>query len=77
MIEGTELDERQLQRNVENSVMMVTVLSPVIGYDAAAAIAHTAMAEDLSLKEAALRSGSITEEDFDRLVVPEHLTHPG
>ena len=77
MVEGTELDERQLQRYVDNSVMMVTVLSPVIGYDAAASIAHAAMAEDLTLREAALRSGLIAEDDFDRLVVPEHLTRPG
>jgi fumarate hydratase class II len=77
MVEGIELDERQIRRNVENSVMSVTALSPVIGYDNAAAIAHTAMEEDLTLREAALRSGLISDEDFDRLVVPERLTHPG
>jgi fumarate hydratase class II len=57
-------------------VMMVTALSPVIGYDRASAIAHRAVAEDLTLKEAALQSG-VSEELYDRVVVPEQLTRPG
>jgi fumarate hydratase class II len=76
LVEGTELNEARLADNVARSVMMVTALSPVTGYDKASAIAHLATREDLTLKEAALRSG-VSEEVFDRVVVPERLTHPG
>ncbi|WP_279340616.1 hypothetical protein [Sphaerisporangium perillae] len=55
---------------------MVTALSPVIGYDNAARIAHRALDEHLTLKEAALRSG-ISETLYDKVVAPERLTHPG
>jgi fumarase hydratase-like protein len=57
-------------------VMMVTALSPVIGYDKASAIAHRAVAEDLTLRDAALASG-VSAELYDEVVVPERLTHPG
>jgi fumarate hydratase, class II len=76
LVEGAGLNQAQLTRNVERSVMMVTALSPVIGYDQASAIAHRAVAEDLTLREAALRSG-VSEELYDRVVVPERLTRPG
>ncbi len=76
LVEGVEINEKQLQYNVSRSLMMVTALSPVIGYDKAAEIAHRAVQEDLTLKEAALRSG-IDEELYDRTVVPERLTKPG
>ncbi|HEY1319971.1 MAG TPA: class II fumarate hydratase [Streptosporangiaceae bacterium] len=75
-VEGAGLDEIRLAANVDRSVMLVTALSPVIGYDKAAQIAHLAVAEDLTLKDAALRSG-VSEELYDRVVVPERLTHPG
>ncbi|RCG27250.1 hypothetical protein DQ384_26400 [Sphaerisporangium album] len=58
------------------SIMMVTALSPVIGYDRAARIAHLALEEDLPLKEAALKCG-VSEQLFDEVVVPERLTRPG
>ncbi|HLI33495.1 MAG TPA: class II fumarate hydratase [Terriglobia bacterium] len=76
LVEGVKINEKQLQQNVSRSVMMVTALSPVIGYDKAAEIAHQAVQEDLTLKEAALRSG-VDEELYDRAVVPEQLTKPG
>jgi fumarate hydratase class II len=76
LVEGVALNEARLAENVERSVMMVTALSPVIGYDRASAIAHRAVAEDLTLKEAALQSG-VSEELYDRVVVPEQLTRPG
>jgi fumarate hydratase, class II len=71
-----KLDTQRLARNVEHSVMLVTALSPVIGYDQAARIAHLAMREDLTLKEAALRCG-VSEDLYDEVVVPERLTRPG
>ncbi len=76
MIEGAKLDEKTITRYVDRSVMMVTALAPVIGYDKASAIAHLAIDDDLTLKEAALRSG-VDEALFDKVVVPLDLTHPG
>jgi fumarate hydratase, class II len=76
MIEGTELNEAKLKENIERSVMMVTALSPVIGYDQASVISHYAIEHDLTLKEAALANG-VTEEVFDRVVDPLALTRGG
>lgn len=76
LIEGAKLNQKQLTSNVDRSVMMVTALSPVIGYDKAAKISYYAIDHDLSLKEAALANG-VTEELFDRVVVPLNMTHPG
>jgi len=76
LVAGTVLDEARLAGNVARSVMPVTALTPVIGYDRASAIAHLAVAEDLTLRDAALRSG-VSAELFDAVVVPERLTRPG
>ena len=76
MIEGAELNRAQLTQNIDQSVMMVTALSPVIGYDQASVIAHYAIDHDLTLKEAALANG-VSEELFDRVVIPLALTRPG
>ncbi len=67
------LDRARIGRYVGESVMLVTALSPVIGYDKAAAIAHRAMEEHLSLREAALRSGYVTADEFDRIVDPKKM----
>jgi fumarate hydratase, class II len=74
---GTRLNEKRIQQYVNQSVMLVTALSPVIGYDKASEIAHTAMQEDLTLREAAIRSGAVTGEAFDQLVVPGHMVGHG
>jgi fumarate hydratase class II len=76
MVEGTQLNQAQLKDNIDRSVMMVTALSPVIGYDRAAAISYYAIDHDLTLKQAALAKG-VTEELFDRVVIPIALTRPG
>jgi fumarate hydratase class II len=76
LVEGAELNQTRLAENVARSVMMVTALSPVIGYDKASAIAHRAVAEDLTLRDAALASG-VSAGLYDEIVVPERLTHPG
>jgi fumarate hydratase, class II len=76
MVEGTELNQAKLTENVERSVMMVTALSPVIGYDKAAAISYYAIDHDLTLRQAALANG-VPEELFDRIVDPLALTRPG
>jgi fumarate hydratase, class II len=76
MIEGAELNEARLKENIDRSVMMVTALSPVIGYDQASVISHYAIEHDLTLKEAALANG-VSEEVFDRVVDPLALTRGG
>ena len=76
MVEGTELNQAKLKENIDRSVMMVTALSPVIGYDQAAVISYYAIDHNLTLKEAALAKG-VSEELFDRVVDPAALTHPG
>jgi fumarate hydratase, class II len=76
-VDGTRLNEKRISQYVSESVMLVTALSPVIGYDKASEIAHTAMAEDLTLREAAVRSGAVSEADFDRLVDPKTLVGEG
>ncbi|HYK32333.1 MAG TPA: class II fumarate hydratase [Streptosporangiaceae bacterium] len=76
MIEGTELDETRLRENIERSVMMVTALSPVIGYDLASVIAHHAIDHNMSLRQAAMANG-VSEELFDQVVDPLALTRGG
>jgi fumarate hydratase, class II len=76
MVEGTTLNQKKLTQNIDNSVMMVTALSPIIGYDKAAAISYYAIDHDLTLKEAALAKG-VSEELYDKVVIPINLTRPG
>jgi fumarate hydratase class II len=76
MIEGTTLNNAKLTENIDRSVMMVTALYPVIGYDKAAAISYNAIDHDLTLKQAALAKG-VSEELYDKVVDPVALTRPG
>ncbi len=69
-VTGIQADGEQLQRAMGRSLMLVTALSPVLGYDRAAAIAKLAWEQDLTLKQAAINSGYISAEDFDRHVDP-------
>jgi fumarate hydratase class II len=73
---GIELNREQIDRYVRNSLMLVTALSPVLGYDKAAKIAHVAHVDGSSLKEAALKLGYLSAEDFDKWVRPEQMTSP-
>ncbi|GBQ28413.1 fumarate hydratase [Acetobacter estunensis NRIC 0472] len=75
-VEGTELDRKRIARNVEESVMLVTALTPAIGYDKAAAIAHRAMEKGETLREAALASG-VDEATFNRYVNPKDMVGHG
>lgn len=75
-VKGMEIDKERIDQNVKNSLMLVTALSPKIGYDKAAQIAHKAHHERLSLREAALKLGYLTEKEFDEVVRPETMTHP-
>jgi fumarate hydratase, class II len=76
MVEGTKLNTAKLTENIDRSVMMVTALSPVIGYDKAAAISYYAIDHNLTLKEAALAKG-VSEDLYDKIVIPINLTRPG
>lgn len=75
-IEGIELNRERIDWYVQNSLMLVTALNQVVGYDNAAKIAKTAHKENLSLKEACLKLNLLTAEEFDRHVNPEAMTHP-
>jgi fumarate hydratase class II len=75
-IAGMEIDRQRIDQNLQNSLMLVTALSPKVGYDKAAEIAHKAHHERLSLREAALKLGYLTAQEFDDLVRPENMTHP-
>ena len=72
-IEGIELNQGQITRDLDQSLMLVTALSPVLGYDKAAAIAHQASEEGTTLRDAALASGEISAADFDRIVDPSAM----
>ena len=75
-IDGMELDYQRIEQHVKNSLMLVTALNPKIGYDKAAEIAKKAHHEGISLREAALKLGYLTEQEFDEIVRPEKMTHP-
>jgi fumarate hydratase class II len=76
LVEGTEPNLKKINEYVQRSLMLVTALSPVIGYDKASKIAHFAMDNDLTLKAAALQLGYVTETEFDRVVDPSKMVRP-
>jgi fumarate hydratase class II len=76
-IEGTTVDTDRVGDNVARSLMLVTALSPVIGYDAASSIAHRAADENTTLREAAVGSGAVSAEEFDRIVDPASMVRGG
>lgn len=76
-VEGTELNRKKIEEYVEGSVMLVTALSPVIGYQNSAHIAEQAIADGTTLKAAALASGKVTEEQFDQIVKPLDMIGEG
>ena len=76
LVEGTKPNLKKIDQYVEESLMLVTALSPVIGYDKASKIAHYAMDHDLTLRAAALKLGFVTEAEFDRVVDPKKMVRP-
>ncbi|MFY9640519.1 MAG: class II fumarate hydratase [Rhodomicrobium sp.] len=76
LVEGTKPNLKKINEYVERSLMLVTALSPVIGYDKASKIAHYAMDNDLTLKAAALNLGFVSEAEFDRVVDPAKMVNP-
>lgn len=75
-LEGLEVNKKKIQYYLEHSLMLVTALSPKIGYDKAAEIAHKALKEHSTLKEACLKLGYLTEQEYDALVVPSKMVRP-
>jgi fumarate hydratase, class II len=76
LVERVKPNLKKINEYVERSLMLVTALSPVIGYDKASKIAHYALDNDLTLKEAALKLGFVTEDEFDRIVDPAKMVRP-
>ena len=77
LVSGIEADRERIDELLHKSLMLVTALSPHIGYDRAAQVAHEAFETGGTLKETAVRLGYITEDEFDRLVKPEEMVKPG
>jgi fumarate hydratase class II len=76
-VSGIRADEKRIQDLMQRSLMLVTALAPKIGYDNAAKVAKAAHARGTTLKEEALRLGLVSDAEFDRLVQPDKMTHPG
>ena len=75
-VEDLEPNTRRIQENLSNSLMLVTALNPLIGYDKAAMVAKKAYGEDKTLREACLELGFLSAEDFDEAVRPEKMVYP-
>ena len=76
LVEGMEANEEQIAAHLEQSLMLVTALSPVIGYEKAARVAHHAHTHNSTLREAALALGYVAAEEYDRIVDPTKMVHP-
>jgi fumarate hydratase class II len=76
-VDGIRADEKRIRELMQRSLMLVTALAPKIGYDNAAKVAKTAHARGTTLKEEAVGQGFVTASEFDRLVQPDKMTHPG
>jgi fumarate hydratase class II len=76
LVERTKPNLKKINRDVESSLMLVTALSPIIGYDKASQIAHYALDNDLTLKQAALKLKVVTADEFDRVVDPTKMINP-
>lgn len=76
LVDGMQPNQEQIARFVERSLMLVTALTPVLGYDRVARLAHYALDHDLTLKDAALKLGLVTAEEFDRIVDPRKMLTP-
>jgi fumarate hydratase class II len=76
LVEGTKPNQKKIKEYVDNSLMLVTALTPVIGYDKAAKIANHAADRGLTLKAAALELMLVSEAEFDRVVDPSKMVHP-
>jgi fumarate hydratase, class II len=77
LVEGMRPNQKQINAFLQRSLMLATALNPVIGYEKASQVVHFALDHDVTLKEAALTLGYISEEDYDRVVDPAKMIRPG
>jgi fumarate hydratase class II len=75
-VDGVKPNLKRIDKYVNESLMLVTALSPEIGYDKSSQIAHYALDNDLTLKEAALKLGFVSEAEYDAIVVPAQMVYP-
>ena len=75
-IKDLKADKNKIKKHLDNSLMLVTALSPKIGYDNAAKIAKKALANNTTLRHEALKSGLINENEYDKLVDPKKMISP-
>ena len=75
-IKGVKANKKKIQEHLDNSLMLVTALAPKIGYDNAARIAKTALKNDTTLKFETLKTGLISEKDYDKIVDPKKMIYP-
>ncbi len=76
LVQGTRPNDKRIREHVDDSLMLVTALTPLLGYDKASKISRYALDNDLTLKEAALKLGFVSEKDYDRIVDPRKMVHP-
>ena len=76
LVKGMKPNKKQIENFLQRSLMLVTALSPVIGYDKASAVAHYALDNDTTLKESAMHLGAVTAAEFDKIVDPSKMTSP-
>ncbi|MCD6300149.1 MAG: class II fumarate hydratase, partial [Dehalococcoidales bacterium] len=77
LVVGIKANRERIDDLLHNSLMLVTALSPYIGYDKAAQVAHQAYEKGITLKESAVQLGYVTAEEFDKYVIPERMVKPG
>jgi fumarate hydratase class II len=75
-ISGIQLNREKIDEHLRDSLMLVTALNPIIGYDNAAKVAKNAHKRGISLRESAIELGVLSGEDFDKYVKAEEMTHP-
>jgi len=75
-IKGLKANKKRIKHLLENSLMLVTALSPKVGYDNAAKIAKMAYKNDTTLKEEAIKSGLVTEKEYEKIVDPKKMVSP-
>ena len=75
-VSGIQINREQIDNHLKHSLMLVTALNPHIGYDKAAQVAKNAHKKNISLRQSAVELGYLTEDEFDKLVIPEEMTHP-
>ena len=76
LVQDMEPNRKKIERYLHDSLMLVTSLSPVIGYDKASEIAHFAFENDMTLRDASMKLGYVSAEEFDRIVDPHKMVYP-